>query len=65
MTLKEIKKGDFFRTIDRNGKEGKKTYIKGDFDRSEGKYLCTDFHDAGSEGRYFKGSQAITTAFEF
>lgn len=64
MTLKNIKKGDFFRVI-RGGKIGKATYIKGDFDRAEKKYLCTDYEDAGSEGKYFKASQEITTEFVY
>lgn len=64
MQLKELKKGEFFRIITK-GKQGKKTYIKGEFDRSEKKYLCTDAEDAGSEGKYFKASQEITTSFEY
>ena len=64
MTLKELKKGDFFRII-RKGQVGKKIYIKGYFDRSEKKYLCTDWEDAGSEGKYFKSTQEVTIDFEF
>ena len=62
MQLKELKKGDYFRIVTKKG-EGKKTYIKGDFDRQEKKYLCTDCEDAGSEGKYFKASQEVTTEF--
>lgn len=64
MTLKELKKGELFRII-KAGKQGRKTYIKGDFDRSEKKYLCIDYEDAGSEGKYFKASQEITTEFVY
>lgn len=62
MQLKDLKKGELFRVM-KSGKQGKKTYIKGDFDRSEKKYLCTDYEDAGSEGKYLKATQEITTEF--
>lgn len=64
MQLKELKKGDFFRIITKAG-TGRKTYTKGDYDRAEKKYLCTDYEDAGSEGRYFKPSQEVTTEFTY
>lgn len=64
MELREIKKGEFFRIVTK-GKQGKKTFIKGDFDRSEKKFLCTDYEDAGGAGRYFKAGQEITTEFNF
>ena len=38
-TLKQLKKGDYFRTLDKKGKQSKETYIKGEFDRSEKKGL--------------------------
>ena len=49
----------------RNGRQGQKTYIKGDYDRAEKKYLCTDYRDAGGAGKLFKPSQEITTEFVF
>lgn len=65
MKLKDIQKGDYFRVVRKGGKVSAAVYVKGAYDRSEKKYLCVDFYDAGSEGKYFKGSQEVTTDFEF
>lgn len=64
MKLNELKKGDYFRVV-RSGKLSRSVYIKGGYDRGEKKFLCTDFYDAGSEGKYFKATQEVTTEFEF
>lgn len=64
MQLKELKKGEFFRLM-KGGRQGKKTYIKGDYDRAEKAYLCTDCEDAGSEGAYFKASREVTTELTY
>lgn len=65
MQLKEVKKGDYFRVVRKGGKVSAAVYVKGEYDRSEGKYSCVDFCDAGSEGKYFKATQEVTTSFEF
>ena len=65
MQLKDIKNGEFFKVVRKGGKVSAAVYGKVKYDRSERKYLCFDFYDAGSEGKYFKGTQEVTTSFEF
>lgn len=64
MELRQVKKGEFFYVV-RNGVIGTKIYIKGEYDRAEKKFLCTDYFDAGSEGKYFKPSHQVEVDFEF
>ena len=44
-TIKEVPKGMPFKLVDSKGKVGKKVYFKGEYDRSEKKYLCDDAQD--------------------
>ena len=57
-----LKKGDFFRIVTKNGKVGKATYTKGEFDRSSKAYSCIDYEDISHE-KFLKPTQQITTEF--
>lgn len=64
MTVKDLKKGEYF-TIKmvENPKESQ-VYIRGEYDRSEKKYCCGKFSDI-SESRMFKGDKEVYTEFTF
>ena len=63
-TLKEIKKGEYFKLVNSKGVAGATVYVKDDYDRSERKYMVTRFDDISSS-RLLKGSQRVTTDFIF
>lgn len=64
MTVKDLKKGEYF-TIKmvENPKESQ-VYIRGEYDRTEKKYCCGKFSDI-SESRMFKGDKEVYTDFTF
>lgn len=64
MTVKDLKKGEYF-TIKmvENPKESQ-VYIRGEYDRTEKKYCCGKFSDI-SESRMFKGDKEVYTEFTF
>lgn len=59
MTIKEIKKGTFFRL-----KENGKVYVRGEYERSLRKYEYYDFYDVNNY-HYAKGNKPVITDFEF
>lgn len=63
-TLKQLKKGDFFRIVTKNGKIGKATYRKGDYDRASKTFSCIDYEDICHE-KFLKPTQQITTEFVY
>lgn len=71
-TLKEIKKGEFFRLkdFDENANyEGdtkfeNSVWIKGEYDRGSKTYSCTKFSDVCHE-HFFKGSKEVYIGFTF
>lgn len=63
-TLKQLKKGDFFRIVTKNGKVSKATYTKGDYVREIKRFSCIDFEDISHE-KFLKPTQQITTEFVF
>ena len=65
MELRQLKKGTYFRTINSKGIVSRETYLKGDYDASERKYLCEKASDVWGFGKYFKGDKEVTTEFEF
>ena len=66
MKLKDLKSGEYFVLKSLDGKTPKESqvYIKGEYDRSEKKYLCGKFCDI-SYSRYFKGDKEVFTDFTF
>lgn len=64
-TLNQLKKGDYFMTINNNySKVGKTVYVKDDYDHSYEKYYCYKFYDACS-GRMFHGETLVTDCMTF
>ncbi len=64
MTIKDLKKGDFFTLKPLEYPTEKQVYIRGEYDRTEKKYECIRFDDI-STTRYFPGSKEIYTDFIF
>lgn len=64
MTVKQLRKGTYFRVVKKNGTVGKTVYVKGDYDRSDKRYCCTKFSDISSS-KGMKSTQKVTTDFIF
>lgn len=63
--LRQLPKGAYFRTLDKNGKMSKETYTKGYYDYSSKKYECDKHSDVWGNGRALKGTQKVTTDFYY
>lgn len=63
MLLKDLKKGEYFRMVSPSGLLSRETYIKGEYDRSEKKYLCARCSDVYGSGRYMRSNQEISSEF--
>lgn len=59
-TIKNIKAGEFFKLK----ADGKRVYIRGEYDRSEKKYCCTAFDDI-NVCRMFAGNKTVFVGFTF
>ena len=64
MTVKDLKRGDFFTVKPIENPTEKQVYIRGDYDRSTKKYTCTRFDDICTT-RDFPGSKTVFTDFTF
>ena len=64
MTIKELKKGEFFTLKPIAEPKESQVYIRGEYDRSEKKYECYKFNDMNAF-RYYKGDKEIYTDFIF
>lgn len=66
MTLKELKKGEYFvlKSLGETEAKESQVYVKGDYDRSQKKYSCYKFSDVNQE-RFFKSSKEVFTDFIF
>ena len=64
MTIKELKKGEYFTLKPIAEPKESQVYIRGDYDRSEKKYECVKFNDM-NEYRYYKGEKEVYTDFVF
>ena len=64
MTVKQLKRGDFFtlKAIDYPKKS--QVYVRGDYDRTSKKYICYKFSDVCS-ARTMKGDKEVYTDFTF
>lgn len=64
MTVKELKKGQYFTKKAVEDPKENQVWIRGEYDRSQGKYECTRFDDI-CHCCYLKGSQEVFTEFTF
>lgn len=64
MTVKELKKGQFFTLKAIENPTEKQVFIRGDYDREQKKYECVRFDDC-NRFRYLKGSAEVFTDFTF
>lgn len=64
MTIKDLKKGDWFTLKPIAEPKENQVYIRGDYDRSEKKYECGKFSDI-SYCRMLKPSTEVYTDFIF
>jgi len=64
MTIRELKKGEFFTLKPIENPTEKQVYIRGEYDRSEKRYECGKFDDI-CETRYFKPDRVVYTDFTF
>lgn len=64
MKIKDLKKGEYFKTINAKGVVSVCVYVRGDYERSSRRYSAVKFEDVNNE-RFFKPEQEVTTEFEF
>jgi len=64
ITIKELKKGDWFTLKPIEYPKESQVYIREDYDRSDKKYCCTKW-DNISAWRMFKGDKVVYTDFFF
>ena len=66
MTVKDLKKGEFFTLKPCNGAEvdDNKVYIRGDYDKAEKRYICGRCDDI-SYSRLFRGDKVVYTDFTY
>lgn len=66
-TIKQLKKGDFFRLKEFNENEvinESSVWIRGDYERSTKRYSCIKYSDANHEN-FFKGDKVVYIDFTF
>ena len=64
MTVKELKKGEFFTKKPIENPTERQVFGRGDYDRTQKKYECTRFDDINC-CCYLKGGAEIYTDFTF
>lgn len=64
MTLKEVKKGDFFTRKQIDNPKEEQVFIRGEYDRETKKYECFRFSDV-NDTIFLKGSTTVYTDFIF
>lgn len=64
MKLKDLKQGEYFTLKPIPEPNGSQVWIRGEYDRSDGMYLCTRWSDMNS-WRYFRGDREVYTDFTF
>lgn len=64
MTVKELKKGDFFTKKPVENPRENQVWIRGDYDRSARRYECQSFDDA-CRFCYLRGDREVFTEFVF
>ena len=64
MTVKQLKKGEFFTRKPIDHPTEKQVFIRGEYDRASKKYECTRFDDISS-AVYLRGDKEIFVDFTF
>ena len=64
MQLKDLKQGEYFTLKPIEEPNGSQVWIRGEYDRSDGMYLCLRWSDMNT-WRYFHGSREVYTDFTF
>ena len=64
ITVKDLKKGEFFTLVDVETPKESQVYVRGDYDRETKKYECHKWADVCST-RYFKGDKVVYTNLVF
>ena len=64
MTVKELKKGDYFTKKNIEYPNENQVFIRAEYDRTEKKYVCYRFSDV-NDIQYIKGSKEVFTDFIF
>ena len=64
MTVKELKKGDFFTKKPIETPKDRQVFIRGNYDRTQKKYECVRFDDI-NVCCYLKGGTEVYTDFTF
>lgn len=64
MTVKDLKKGDYFTLKPVAEPKESQVYVKGEYDKSTKTYSCYKFSDINSE-RFLKGNKEIFTDMIF
>ena len=64
MTIKDLKKGEYFTLKPYSEPTENQVYVRGEYDRSERKYECGKFSDI-SYSRLLKGNTVVYTDFTF
>lgn len=64
MTIKELKKGEYFTLKAIDNPTEKQVYVKGDYDRSEKRYEAVNFADI-SKAKYLKPNTVVYVDFIF
>lgn len=64
MTIKQLKKGEFFTVKQIDNPNESQVWVRGDYDKSERKYECYKFSDVCA-CRFFKGDKEVYTGFTF
>ena len=63
-TVRELKKGTYFRVVRSDGTVGKNVFVRGDYDFSIDRYSCMYYADINAE-RNFKSNQRVCIDFTF
>ena len=63
--LRQLPKGAYFRTIDKNGKVSKETYTKDFYDRTSKSFNCIKHSNIFGNGKSVKGTAKVTTDFYY
>lgn len=64
MTVKQLKKGEFFTRKPLENPQDCQVWIRGDYDRSSKRYECTRFSDCNSF-LYLPGDKTVYVDFTF
>ena len=64
VSLKDLKKGEYFTLKQIDEPSENQVYIKGDYDRGSKTFSCSKFSDTNSE-RFIKGNKQVFIGFTF